>query len=212
MILSCHSIETECGRLGHKFGWRFLTCPKGNIESASIALVTINPGGDKQLPPMWSVENGSAYVVETWKDRAADGTERLQIQVQRMLQTIPVAPENVLSGYLVPFRSKDWKSLENKQASLEFGLELWSEVFRQAEKIETVIAFGKQMAPHMSKLLDANTEPKAKFCAGWGEQKIDLYECAGQRRLIVVPHLSRYAIFGRPGNVAEKAFLEALKN
>ncbi len=212
MIWSCDSIDTECSRLGHKLGWRFLTCPKGNIESASIALVTINPGGDKYFPPMWSVENGSAYVVETWKDRAADGTERLQIQVQQMFQTIPVAPENILSGYLVPFRSKDWKSLENKQASLEFGLGLWREVFRQAEKIETVIAFGKQMTPHMSKLLHANANPKAEFCAGWGEQKIDLYECAGQRRLIVVPHLSRYAIFGRRGNVAEKAILEALKN
>jgi hypothetical protein len=209
MIWSCDSIETECSRLGHKLGWRFLTCPKGNIESASIALIAINPGGDKYLPPMWSVENGSAYVVETWKDRA-DGMERLQIQVQQMFQTIPVAPENILSGYLVPFRSKDWKSLENKQASLEFGLELWREVFRQAEKIETVIAFGKQMTPHMSKLLNANAKPKAEFHVGWGEQKIDLYECAGQRRLIVVPHLSRYAIFGRLGNVAEKAFLEAL--
>jgi hypothetical protein len=44
-LISPTSIEAEYERLGHTLGWRFLTCPEGNIGTATVALVTENPGG-----------------------------------------------------------------------------------------------------------------------------------------------------------------------
>jgi hypothetical protein len=67
MPLSPAFIEAEYQRLGHTLGWRFLTCSERNIDTASVALVTINPGGGTFEPPKWSVESGSAYVIESWK-------------------------------------------------------------------------------------------------------------------------------------------------
>ena len=77
MEISASTIESEYRRLGHTLGWRFLTCPERNIDGASVALVTINPGGANFEPAKWSVEEGSAYEIERWKD-CAPGQENLQ--------------------------------------------------------------------------------------------------------------------------------------
>lgn len=118
-----------------------------------MALITINPGGGCFEPPSWSVEAGSAYAIESWKS-CAPGHEKLQRQVIRMFQIMGVKPEEVLSGYLVPFRSQEWGKLPRKSESISFGIGLWQEVLKQA-KVETVIAFGKDTAPHMIKILEA---------------------------------------------------------
>jgi hypothetical protein len=205
MTLSSDTIVAEYDRLGHKLGWRFLTCPERNVEKASVALVTINPGGGSYEPPKWSVEEGSAYVVESWKG-GFPGEEHLQRQVRRMFEIMNVAPESVLSGYLVPFRSRDWGSLQNKPNSLRFGVDLWREVFRQARGVSTVVAFGKKIEPQMISLLAATLH--ARHDADWGEHTIDVYDTANGGRLLVLPHLSRYALFGRPDS--EEAFRRAL--
>jgi hypothetical protein len=141
MLLSPTSIEAEYQRLGHTLGWRFLTCPEGNIGTASVALVTINPGGASFEAPRWSVEEGSAYAIERWKG-CAPGQETLQRQVIRMFQIMDVKPDKVLSGYLVPFRSQDWSKLPKKSDSIRFGIGLWREVFERVNA-QTVLAFGR---------------------------------------------------------------------
>jgi hypothetical protein len=107
------TIQAAYQRLGHRLGWRLLTCPARNIESATVALVTINPGGANFEPPRWSVEAGSAYVIERWKGRPP-GQETLQRQVRRMFEIMNVKPAEALSGYLVPFRSPSWGALSEK--------------------------------------------------------------------------------------------------
>ncbi len=154
MTLSPTSIEAEYQRLDHTLGWRFLTCPEGNIGTASVALITINPGGGTFEPPKWSVESGSAYVIESWKG-CAPGQESLQRQVQRMFQVMDVSPDKVLSGYFVPFRSRNWDELPRKSESISFGAGLWQEVFKRAQ-VQTIIAFGKDTAPHMIDILGAS--------------------------------------------------------
>jgi hypothetical protein len=152
--LSQQAIDAACERFGHKLGWRFLTSPEHNFQTARVALVTINPGGAVYEPPQWSVENGSAYVVESWKGRQP-GTEKLQSQVRRMFKLADVAPEDVLSGYFVPFRSPTWSALARKSESLHFAERLWREAFRRAENLQIVIAFGKDVAAYVAPLLDA---------------------------------------------------------
>jgi hypothetical protein len=202
--LSSGHIQRECSRLGHRLGWRFLTCPRENVEGSEAALVTINPGGGSYEEPSWSVETGSAYVIESWNGNKP-GDSSLQRQVRRMLEVACLRPEAVLSGYLVPFRSRKWTELNNKKESIKFGIELWREVFRRARWIKVVLAFGKQTAPHLSSILRA--ELRQVFCAAWGNQTVDLYSFGTSGRLVVLPHLSRYALFNR--SKSEEAFLRA---
>jgi hypothetical protein len=192
------AIEAECQRLGHTLGWRFLTCPEGNISAASVALVTINPGGANFEAPRWSVEEGSAYEIERWKG-CAPGQHKLQRQVRRMFQVMGVKPDKVLSGYLVPFRSQEWSKLPRKSESIGFGIGLWRKVFEQIS-VQTVLAFGKDVAPHMVGLLGAKFH--MDHPAGWGELTIDKYLFGSNQKLVVLPHLSRFSLFGRPQSEA----------
>lgn len=205
MPLSRELIANKYQQLGHTMGWRFLSCPEKNIDTASIALVTINPGGACFEEPKWSVEEGSAYRVEPWKG-CDPGKETLQQQVIRMFQIMDVMPDKVLSGYLVPFRSQDWNKLRKKSESIQFGIDLWREVFKRANP-RTVLAFGKGITPFMIKLLCATFH--ANHCAHWGQQTIDVYRFGSNQRLVVLPHLSRFRLFSRPQS--ESAFHDAIK-
>jgi hypothetical protein len=198
------AIEAECQRLGHTLGWRFLTCPEGNIGTASVVLVTTNPGGANFEAPRWSVEEGSAYEIERWKG-CAPGQETLQRQVRRMFQVIGVKPDKVLSGYFVPFRSQDWDKLPQKSNSIDFGIGLWRKIFEQIS-VQTVFAFGKGITPYMADILGARFH--ASYLAAWGEQTIDKYLFGSDQRLVVLPHLSRFSLFGRPQS--EAAFRAAI--
>jgi hypothetical protein len=207
------AIEAEYRRLGHTLGWRFLTCPEGNISTASVALVTQNPGGAEFEAPKWSVEEGSAYEVERWRNkhylpRCAPGQQNLQQQVKRMFQIMGVKPDKVLSGYFVPFRSQGWETLpkDKKPASIRFGIDLWRKVLAQTP-VQTVIALGKNhCGTYMIDILGAKYH--ASYSAAWGEQTIDKYLFGSDQRLVVLPHLSRFGLFGRPQS--EAAFRAAI--
>ena len=201
---SAADIESEYRRLGHKLGWRFLTCPEGNIDTASVALITINPGGGSFEASKWSVEQGSAYEIESWKS-CAQGQEALQRQVLRMFEVMGVSAREVLSGYLVPFRSPGWEALPRREESIPFGVGLWRSVLERAQ-LRTVLAFGKETAPHLTTLLNARIG--SKYATDWGDQTIDEHQFGPDGRLIVMPHLSRFRLFGRP--LSEAAFLAAI--
>ena len=148
-------IEREYQRLGHCIGWRFLTSPESTIDTAAVALVTANPGGsvDDTSNPQWSVENGNAYLTESWRGKAI-GRDKLQIQVQRLFEVLRVDIHTVLSGYFVPFRSSDWKGLRARDDSLAFGRELWTTKFAKSPA-RTIIAFGYDIEAEMCALLGA---------------------------------------------------------
>ncbi len=194
-------ITSEYQQLNHRLGWRLLTSAKANIAKAPVALITINPGGRTFVEPILSVEGGSAYVVETWPARQ----QRLQWQVKRMFEAMNAKPEEALSGYLVPFRSPTWTDLPEKAASLRCGLEIWRSIFGLA-CATTVIVFGKDMAPPMTRLLAATD--MATYPADWGNITIDVYRFGIVGKLVVLPHLSRFALFGR--SASEASFRAAL--
>lgn len=168
MIRAARQIEAAYQQLGYTLGWRLLTCPEANIRKASVALITINPGGAEFIPAKVAMEEGSAYVTESWKG-CAPGQEKLQLQVRRMCQLLNVVPSDVLSGYLVPFRSPDWKRLAKKNQSLALGLELWRGILAMT-KLDLVVAFGKEIGPHVSCLLKADLVGSER--AGWGKETI----------------------------------------
>jgi hypothetical protein len=122
-----------------------------------------------------------------------------------MFQIMDVKPGAVLSGYLVPFRSQEWGKLQKKTESINFGVGLWREVLKRAH-VQTVIAFGKDTAPYMINILAARFG--ASHLAGWGAQTIEEYPFGSNGRLVVLPHLSRFGLFGRPQS--ETAFRVAI--
>ncbi|NIR59664.1 MAG: hypothetical protein GWO02_09145, partial [Gammaproteobacteria bacterium] len=102
-------IQREHDWLGCQLGWRFLYAPERTLREADVALITLNPGGDRYQPPAWSYEGGDAYCSERWGD-CEPGAHALQRQVQRLFAIMSVEPTAVLSGVLVPFRSRRWES------------------------------------------------------------------------------------------------------
>jgi len=86
-------VEKAYQDLGHKRGWRFMTCPEKNLRSADNAIITLNPGEEHQPEPKWSMENGISYFEqEQWgegyeqkgRKRPKPGRHSLQLQVQQL--------------------------------------------------------------------------------------------------------------------------------
>ena len=202
------TIEDMHRRLDHRLGWRFLTCPAQNVGEARVGLISINPGGQGFEPPVLTVEQGSAYEVEAWK-QYPPGAEPLQLQVQLLLRLAGVAPGDELSAYFVPFRSRDWASLKQKAASVAFGERLWTGILAHAS-VRTIFGVGKGvLGTKLSEMHGAQlyrTDP-----SGWGELTIDTYRASDGRALILLPHLSRFRLFGRPGGIAEATVAAILK-
>src|SRR5256885_11040285 len=129
----CSQIETAYSRLGHKYGWRFLTCPQsGFVTNPKIALITLQPGGARDyFPelPRHSQERGSAYLVENWDGRGT-GRDPLQRQVRMFFSALASrigAPSGdkllaeSLSSHFVPFRAPSFNDVPNKHETLAFS-------------------------------------------------------------------------------------------
>jgi len=118
-----------------------------------------------------------------------------------------IGPEYVLSVYFVPFRSQSWDDLPYKPDSIEFGLRIWRDVLKRVA-VHTIIAFGKEISPHMIDILDG-ARIEARHSAGWGTEIIDKYRFGPRGRLIVLSHLSHFKLFSKPQS--EAAFRFALE-
>jgi hypothetical protein len=69
---------------------------------------------------------------------------------------------------------------------------------------------GKLPARYLADLMGAKWV--ARLPTGWGRQMIDVYDTPAGKRIIAMPHPSRYRIFGRSGGIsdtAEKSFRAA---
>jgi hypothetical protein len=200
------AVQTTYERLGYTAGWRFMTAPAANMVSSSVALVGLNPGGSAPHGPRWSQEEGSAYVIESWGGQAP-GTDSLQRQVKLMLATIEEDPHRVFSAQFVPFRSPSWDALQRPQEAVAFSRELWAwTLSRSAAKV--FLCLGKNVAAvNIADLIGARLV--AHTPCGWGAQTIDSYRSMDGRRVLGLPHLGRFQLFGR--GKSEVAFLTALE-
>jgi len=190
-------IQTEYERLGLRQGWRFLTSPARNLTTAHLAIVTLNPGGERDLESSigerWSSEHGSAYRIESWRGQPA-GAAPLQRQIQRLCALLGEATDDVLSGHFVPFRSKDWNSLPRRDEAALFGVKLWREVLA-ASPARLIVCIGKTVAGDGIAAV-CNARPVQPMPSGWGNLSIDRYLASDGRRILALPHLSRFGLFG----------------
>ncbi len=187
-------IEQEYLARGDGLGWRLLYSPDSVLDGACVAFLGLNPGGNHKPRghAEFSMPSGSAYLEERWDNHSA-GNSPLQRQVLKLFKTVGEAPENVLAGNLVPFRSPTWSSLKAKPQALEFGKEIWRSIFNYANP-DIVIGMGEVAKTALIDLLrvrDVEAIPLewGNICAVRG--RFD------QGVFIGVPHLSRYRIMYR---------------
>ncbi len=188
-------IEEAYAKSGNTLGWRLLASPESTLSGAKVAFIGLNPGGsavDAEHSVFAMPEGQSAYVDESWAGNAA-GESPLQRQVRALFDRLDVAPDAVLAGNLVPFRSPDWVSLVDPKGSLAFGKELWSGILRQAGA-SIVITMGGETTKAVADLL--SVQNMTRHSVGWGN-------ITAQRgsfdagTLIGLPHLSRFGVMSR---------------
>lgn len=200
-----NEIEDAYRRSGNTMGWRLLASPESTLNNAEVAFIGLNPGGsavDIEQSVYVMPEGKSAYVTESWAGHAP-GKSPLQSQVRALFARLAVAPDAVLAGNLVPFRSPDWQSLKDPQGSLRFGKELWRRILHQA-KPSIVITMGSDTTKVIIDTLGVSN--KKRYSVGWGHVTAQRGEFDGGT-LIGLPHLSRFGVMNR---AASKDHLERL--
>jgi len=195
-------IDTEYGRRGDTLGWRWLYSPRQTLSRANVALVGLNPGGGSYEPPVPSCEQGSAYTTESWGG-LPPGHSTLQRQILSLYSCLGVKADDVLSGNLVPFRSRSWEALRNRSTAVTFGQRLWQEVFT-AHRPEMIIAMGNTARDALVEVLGAYD--RKYVTVNWGSLVGTYWTLPKGGRLVGLPHLSRYGIITRA--VSQSALLE----
>ncbi len=142
----------------------------------------------------FAMERGNAYVDESW-DGAKPGTRPLQRQVRALFEGLGVEPQSVLAGHLVPFRSRSWKQLKNKDSSLRLGKSLWSDILERA-KPTLIVGMGHQVFEPLSQILKATNANPTRVGVGWGNVTA-VKAIISNGSLVVLPHLSRFGIITR---------------
>jgi len=211
-----HLIESAYRRLGHGLGWRFLNVSKNVLNApVKIAFITINPGGEV-IPsdhPDASCENGLSHLVESWEG-LPPGQSTLQLQVQGLFRALAQGLkfhgpfEDLMAGSLIsqfiPFRSPTISALPRKEESIEFGRSLWGRILPVVSPT-LIVCLGREVQRELRTLIqnsmDASEKSSRSYETGWGQYKADLDEYNsphGPVRLLYLPHLSRYQLFGNP--------------
>ena len=193
-VVKAAEIEKKSRELSYNFGWRFITCPEAQRATAKLLLVSLNPAGREVHGPAWSQEEGSAYRVESWNG-LPQGTSPLQRQVQALFAMLGLTDDQVFSAHYVPFRSPSWAELKHRDAAEQYARELWRWLLPRVQ-FERIICIGKDRpGKPLAALLGAKLE--VSLPVGWGDIKADRYRLEDGRTLIALPHLSRFALFGR---------------
>ncbi|MEQ1940246.1 uracil-DNA glycosylase family protein [Mesorhizobium sp. CN5-321] len=191
------AIGQEYIRRGHRLGWRLLASPWKTTERADIAFLGINPGGGSRETDHGelSTENGSAYEIEAWAGYPA-GASPLQKQVRGLFETLGVAARDVLAGNLVPFRSPNINALPDRQAAVEFGIDLWTRLLATARP-KLVIGMGGDTHAALLGIAGISPSDVETKLSGWGTVRVKR-AAGGRFDLAMLPHLSRFQIVGHP--------------
>jgi uracil-DNA glycosylase len=188
-------IEDAYHNSGNTMGWRLLASPEITINNAEVAFIGLNPGGSAVVAEqsVYAMPEGqSAYVNESWAGRAP-GQSPLQCQVRALFTRLNVAPNTVLAGNLVPFRSPNWASLNDPKGSLTFGKKLWGRILRRARP-SIVITMGGDTTKAVASILGVPN--MTRYSIGWGNITAQRGEFDGGT-LIGLPHLSRFCVMNR---------------
>ena len=210
-MLTREDIEAAYKDLGYRKGWTFMACPEARLRSAEVVLVGMNPGGGGENDSYnyggtWDVPQGNAYYVEKWG--ANGGEAAKQGQIKHWHELLGLGENETLCAYFVPFRSPGWADLPRRAEALEFGRRLWAGVIERSPA-SLFITMGKEPARQLAGLLQARNV--ATMPTGWGKQMIHVYDSPGSRRIVAMPHPSRFTLFGRgaASHTAKQSFKAA---
>lgn len=181
--------------LGAGLGWRLLYGPERTLCEADVAYVSINPGGDFEPSDQgeFTVEGGSAYVIESWKGQPA-GTDSRQRHACELFRRLGVKPEEVLAGVLIPYRSPAVAMLPDLDGARRLGKEIWSAILDSA-KPRLIVCDGDEPWRVLRRL--KRCSESRRVAIGWGNVTAEYTEFDGGR-LVRIPHTSRYKFISRP--------------
>lgn len=207
-------IAAAASAQGHELGWSLYYCPRSWVDTARLATIGLNPGGGRADGTDWrnrcQLEDpvGNSYIVQRWG--ADGGKTTLQRQIATLFDLTGVTEEEVVSLNAVPFRSPTWKCLGNRQAAVNFGLSLVGEAL-VSPRLRLVVGFGlSSIREELTRQLGFVFEDELD--TGWGRIKARRYRSA-DRTLLLLPHLSRFAILGRPeGHAVHSAIADAMRD
>lgn len=183
-------IQTAYENLGYTKGSNFLACRSERLRDASVAIVGLNPGGGGDDDPYTFVG-----VPHCENNSFCEDESKMRDQVREWHRVLKAEREETLCAQFIPFRSPDMKRLHNKGAAIAFARELWSEVL-EVSPATLFLVMGKEAAWHLADLLSAR--PVARnLPTGWVGQTIDVYDSPDGRRVVAMPHPSRFKLFGR---------------
>ena len=203
-------IQAEYDRLGYDLGWFFLMSHADRLHDAVTAIVGLNPGGSDAEEPEWSSKSGNGYYERPW---AGSGTvdHPNQTQIKAWHRVLQLDPDRTLCGQFIPFRSAAAKSLKRPSETYEFARSLWRWVAKTSPA-RTYICMGNRVTWEIGKRILGATKVRS-YDTGWGDRQIELWRAPDGRRVIGMPHPSRFLLFDRQdvekSQIAERSLLAA---
>lgn len=198
-------LEADYARLDYRHGWTFLMTPEARLRDARVAFVGLNPGGGGEgdthaYGGVWDCPDGNAYFRERWG--ASGSLSLIQQQVHAWHDALDLGEDDSLCAQFVPFRSPDWRRLARKDEALAVAARLWRRAL-DVSPASVLVTMGKLPAKHLGGLLQGRIV--ASLPAGWGNCTIDAWGTPGGRRIIGMPHPSRFRLFGRADGASDQA-------
>ena len=200
--LARHRAESE---LNADWGYSFFYCPAARLQSSTVGIIGLNPGGgngpDEPAPPHnrhWE-HDGFAYLDQPWgRDRELNP---LQIQIQRLVDRLPADEHDLFAAQLVPFRSPDWGSLPNNEAAVATFEPAWKALL-ETSSVRLWFSLGSVAGERMRIFLGGDRFEYHE--SGWGKTSIGIASNAEGVVVVSLPHLSRYQLFSLEGAALAK--------
>lgn len=191
------AIEDAYLKFGFRSAWSFLYSSLSTLDKSDTVFLGLNPGGSGEtFQPEFSSETCSAYE-EEWQHSVGKGSSPLQLQVKALFCLLQRGPNEVLSGNFVPFRSRDWNTMQASPAMyaevLAFARQLWAPILLQ--RPFRIVVMGRACETQVCEMMDA--EFVEALPTGWGKITARFYAYP-RGEICALPHLSRYRIFDRP--------------
>ncbi len=184
-------LETQYKAQTFGLGYSYFYGPSENLTDARILTVGLNPGGDFVGDLAWDQSCFNAYLDQDWGNQS----QGIQTQMRRMLAALG-APhgERVTSLQYVPFRSPSIEQLPNAEHAFAIADNLWDWVMHRSSPA-LIVAVGKSVGERIALRMGGLADETVPL--GWGRQTGRRFELQNGADLVVLPHLSRYQIFGR---------------
>ncbi|MWV28263.1 hypothetical protein [Aurantiacibacter rhizosphaerae] len=197
----------EKNEVPHVHGWSYLSTPLARRDQPKLVTIGLKPGGEwdvardgpiqEDLSAEGKEPDFNAYFDQPWNNT---GFTPLQTQIQNLhkLHFQQVPKDEILSFQYIPFRSPTWNEFPaaQRQRAARFGTHLLDWTLANIGLETTVVGFGLGVVQDRIESWFRVIESR-DIEVGWGNITATVCETPKCKRLILLPHLSRYQIIGR---------------